>query len=94
MVDGSFWLTSEGPYRTLAELWDDPEEDERQSKLVLAAYTNLNGKIHGVDMPTAKLNSGEEAGSGVEGAMGAGEWRGGASWCWGHAQTWTCPLPS
>jgi hypothetical protein len=23
MVDGSFWLHKDGPYRTLTELWDD-----------------------------------------------------------------------
>lgn len=26
---------------------------ERQSKMVLAACTNLNGKFHGVEMPTS-----------------------------------------
>lgn len=45
------------------------EGGEWHSKLVLAAYTNLNGKIHGVDMPTAKLNSGE-VGRGGEGSRG------------------------
>ena len=26
MVDGSFWLSPAGPYRTLDDLWDDEEE--------------------------------------------------------------------
>ena len=24
MVDGSFWLSPDGPYRTLEDLWDGP----------------------------------------------------------------------
>lgn len=24
MVDGSFWLSEEGPYKTLSDLWDEP----------------------------------------------------------------------
>ncbi|KAG1659176.1 hypothetical protein FOA52_007557 [Chlamydomonas sp. UWO 241] len=58
MVDGSFWLDSRGPYRSLSELWDSEGEDERQAAAAAAAYTNTGGLINGVPMPTAKLSSG------------------------------------
>mmetsp|Transcript_21207 Transcript_21207/g.63526 ORF Transcript_21207/g.63526 Transcript_21207/m.63526 type:complete len:522 (-) Transcript_21207:302-1867(-) len=58
LVDGSFWIDPRGPYKTLNELWDRPDEDERQQHIVAAAYTNLGGVINGVPMPVAKLNSG------------------------------------
>ncbi len=43
MVDGSMWLSPEGPYKTLSDLWDDPEEDERLARMeqLMAAKSQL-----------------------------------------------------
>ena len=36
MVDGSFWLSPFGPYKTLTELWDDDDEEEEEKAATAA----------------------------------------------------------
>lgn len=52
MVDGSIWLHPQGPYRSLAELWDDPDEDGREARYVESLYER------GVQLPVVELGPG------------------------------------
>eukprot|EP00775_Hariotina_reticulata_P009976 gene9976-10130_t len=54
MVDGSFWLNPMGPYKTLQDLWDEPQPDYQALKQqVLVRYSNVDK-----EQPRAQLNSG------------------------------------
>ena len=39
MIPFDFCIHPEGPYKTLGELWDDPEEDTRLEKYIQSLYT-------------------------------------------------------
>jgi hypothetical protein len=50
-----FPFCAQGPYRTLQDLWDEPQPDlQMLRQQVLARYTNLDKQ-----QPTAQLSSGE-----------------------------------
>eukprot|EP00798_Chlamydomonas_sp_ICE-L_P017517 gene17517-23834_t len=50
MVDGSVWLNPAGPYRTLAEVWDNPEEDKRGELFAASPYAKLPFLSSGSDI--------------------------------------------
>ncbi len=52
MVDGALWLHPQGPYRSLAELWDDPDEDGREARYVESLYER------GLQLPVVELGPG------------------------------------
>ncbi|WIA08297.1 hypothetical protein OEZ85_007740 [Tetradesmus obliquus] len=66
MVDGSFWLSEQGPYKTLEDLWGEPQPDlQALRQQVLGRYTNLDKP-----QPTAQLSSGA-----VMPLLGLGTWK-------------------
>ncbi|GMH40838.1 hypothetical protein BSKO_08742 [Bryopsis sp. KO-2023] len=62
MVDGSVWISSSGPYRSLSELWDDPAENDRFSNFIRSQYesSTLAPAVSisaGIEMPVVGLGT-------------------------------------